>query len=108
MEKINIADRIRTFDKYWHSRMVAEFNQQAVRLVKMNGEFDWHRNDEQDELYLALRGMIHIEFEDESIVLNEGELFIVPRGRSHRLQSSQDAHLLSIAPRDFIHSDPGA
>lgn len=105
MEKINISEKLRTFDKYWQSKLVSEFNSQSVKITKMKGEFEWHQHETEDEFYLVLKGQLNIEFQKESIILEEGDLFIVPRNTNHRLIAAQDVHLLIIEPKSTLNID---
>lgn len=105
MEKINISEKLRTFDKYWQSKLVSEFNNQSVKLTKLKGEFDWHQHESEDEFFLILKGQLTIEFQNESIVLDEGDLFIVPRNSSHRLMAVQDVQILVIEPKSTLNMD---
>lgn len=107
MEKINISEKLRTFDKYWQSKLVSEFNSQSVKITKMKGEFGWHEHESDDEFYLVLKGQLNIEFQKESVVLEEGDLFIVPRKTGHRLIAVQDVHLLIIEPKSTLNIENG-
>ncbi len=99
MEKINISEKLRTFDKYWQSKLVGELNHQSVKLTKMKGEFDWHKHPGEDEFYLILKGQLNIEFKNDSVVLEEGDIFITPQNTPHRLLAAQEVHLLIIEPK---------
>ncbi|MGE0085717.1 MAG: cupin domain-containing protein [Desulfococcaceae bacterium] len=105
MEKINISEKLRSFDKYWQSKLVSDFNNQSVKLTKMKGEFDWHQHESEDELYLVLKGQLNIEFQNETVILNEGDLFIIPSGTGHRLIAAQDVHLLIVEPKSTLNMD---
>jgi mannose-6-phosphate isomerase-like protein (cupin superfamily) len=105
MEKINISEKLRTFDKYWQSKQVTDFNSQSVKLVKLKGEFEWHHHKAEDEFYLVLKGQLNVELEDESVVLDEGDLFVVPRNRGHRLLAAQEVHLMIIEPKSTLHGE---
>ena len=107
MEKINISEKLRTFDKYWQSKLVSEFNSQSVKITKMKGEFEWHQHETEDEFYLILKGQLNIEFQKEADVLEQGDLFIVPRNTGHRLIAAQDVHLLIIEPKSTLNIDNG-
>ncbi len=108
MQKVNIAEKFRVFDKYWQSKVVSEFNGQHVKLAKMKGEFEWHRHKSEDEFYLMLKGQLIIQMRDREVVLGEGDLFVVPSDRDHRIIAREDVHLLMIDPRSTAHSDASA
>ena len=105
MQKVSISEKLQSFDKYWQSKLVGEFNGQSMKLAKLKGDFDWHRHNAEDEFYLVLKGQLSIEFEKESVTLGEGELFIIPRNTGHRLSSPQDVHVLIIEPKSTMHMD---
>lgn len=105
MEKINISEKFRSFDKYWQSKMVGELNGLAVKAVKMKGEFEWHLHSGEDELYLVLKGNLGIEFKKETLSLSEGEIFIVARGNAHRLSAPQEVHLLIVEPKSTTNME---
>lgn len=98
MEKVNLADKFALFDEYWSPKIVAELNGQHVKLAKISGEFDWHHHDNEDELFLVIRGRMSIELPDRSVELEEGEFFIIPRGVKHRPTADKECHILVFEP----------
>lgn len=81
---VSLAEKLAAFDDHWAPRIVARYNDNEVRLVKVEGEFIWHKHDETDELFLILDGQLDMDFRDQTVTLNPGELLIVPRGTEHR------------------------
>lgn len=99
MEKTNLADAFDTFDEQWTPRLAGELNGQAVKLAKVEGEFDWHHHEDADELFLVISGEIRIELEDEpDVTLREEEFAIVPRGVEHRPVADTEAEILLFEP----------
>ena len=84
MHKINIPEKLSLFHDHWNPRIVGELNGQHVKLAKFQGEFVWHKHDEEDELFYVLSGEFRMEFRDHSVTLRENEFLIVPRGVEHR------------------------
>ncbi len=84
IEKINLAEKLDGFSDHWAPRIVARYNDHEVRLVKVEGEFIWHKHDDSDELFLILEGELDVEFRDRTVTLRPGELIVVPRGTEHR------------------------
>ena len=82
--KVSLAEKLGTFTEQWAPRIVARYNDNEVRIVKVEGEFIWHKHDETDELFLVLEGRLDIEMRDRVVSLGAGELFVVPRGTEHR------------------------
>jgi mannose-6-phosphate isomerase-like protein (cupin superfamily) len=96
--KINLAEKLTTFTDYWSPRTVAQFNNCDVMLVKVQGEFVWHKHDDTDDLFLVLKGTLDIQLRDRTINLQSGELYIVPRGVEHCPRAAEEVHLLLIEP----------
>jgi mannose-6-phosphate isomerase-like protein (cupin superfamily) len=84
MEKINLLQKFELIEDYWNPRVAGQLNGQEVKLVKFIGEFIWHHHDQEDELFLVVKGSFNMELRDQTIELNEGEMLIVPRGVEHR------------------------
>jgi len=100
--KVNLADKLASFDNHWAPRIVARYNDHEVRLVKVGGEFIWHKHDDTDELFLVLSGELDMEFRDRTETLRPGEMIVVPRGTEHRpVARHGETHLLLIDPRDM-------
>ncbi len=108
IDKVNLADKLESFSERWAPRIVARYNDNEVRLVRVEGEFIWHRHEETDELFLVLEGALEMEFRDRTVVLHPGELIVVPRGTEHRpCARSGEVKLLLIDPKDMPNTgDP--
>jgi len=104
MKKVNIAEKFKLFSDHWKPRVVGQLNGQHVKLVKLKGEFVWHRHDDADELFLVMSGELRIEMRDRDITLEEGEFFIVPRGVLHRSVAVEEAHALLFEPAGTINT----
>jgi mannose-6-phosphate isomerase-like protein (cupin superfamily) len=99
MSAINLANRLSTFSEYWQPRVVGSFNDHDIMVVKVKGEFVWHRHKDTDDFFLVLAGHITIQMRDGAVKLGPGELFVVPKGVEHRPMAEDEAHLLLIEPR---------
>lgn len=97
-DKINLADKLATFVEHWSPRTVTRLNEYDVMVVKVQGEFVWHKHDETDDFFLVLKGEIDIQLRDRTVTLGPGEMFIVPKGVEHRPVAREEAHLLLIEP----------
>ena len=101
-DKVNIPEKLASFSDHWAPRIVARYNDNEVRLVKVEGEFIWHQHEATDELFLVIEGVLDIELRDRTVHLEPGELFVVPRGTEHRpVSRSGETKLLLIDPRDM-------
>ena len=103
-EKISLADKLALFDELWQPKIVARFNDNDVRLVKVKGEFVWHKHDDTDDFFLVLRGHLTIQLRDRDVELDEGELFVVPRGVEHCPRADEEAAVLLIEPVGTVNT----
>ncbi len=105
MEKVNIAEKLKQIHDLWHPRIVGELNGQQIRLVKIRGdEFEFHRHEEEDEMFMVIKGTIVLEVEEQQIPLREGDFFIVPRGTLHRPVAMEEAHLLMFVTAKNVNT----
>ena len=98
MDQVNLAEKLATFSEYWQPRTVTQFNGHDIMVVKVQGEFIWHKHDETDDFFLVLKGHLTIELRDRNVQLGPGEVFVVPRGVEHRPVAREEVHLLLIEP----------
>jgi mannose-6-phosphate isomerase-like protein (cupin superfamily) len=96
--KVNLAEKLSAFTEHWAPRTVAEFNGHDVMVVKVRGEFVWHSHADTDDFFLILRGRLTLRLRDRDVVLNPGELFIVPRGVEHQPCAEDEVEVLLIEP----------
>jgi mannose-6-phosphate isomerase-like protein (cupin superfamily) len=99
-DKVNLPEKFETFSDHWAPRIVARYNDNDVCLVRVEGEFVWHKHDETDDLFLVLDGELDIELRDRTVTLGPGELFVVPTGVEHRPVARRgEVKLLLMEPR---------
>src|SRR3954470_20143295 len=104
MEKVNINEKLSLFKDHWNPRIVGQLNGQHVKLVKFQGEFVWHKHDQEDELFLVVKGRFRMEYRDCQVWLEEGEFVIVPRGIEHRPVAEQEVHVLLFEPAGTLNT----
>ncbi len=104
MNKVNINEKLSLFSDYWNPRIVGELNGQHVKLAKLKGEFVWHHHDNEDELFLVLKGELKIEFKDKTITINEGEFIIVPKGIEHKPVALNEVTVMLFEPGSTINT----
>jgi mannose-6-phosphate isomerase-like protein (cupin superfamily) len=102
--KVNLAEKLASIDDHWNPRIVAELNGQHVKLVKALGAFAWHKHDNEDELFLVVRGRFRMELRDRTIDLHAGELFVVPRGVEHRPVADEEVEILLFEPATTLNT----
>ena len=98
-DAVNLAQKLSTFSEYWRPKIISQFNDCDVMVVKAKGEFNWHRHDDTDDFFLVLKGTLRIELRDRDVILQPGELFVVPQGVEHRPVADEEVHLLLIEPK---------
>ena len=104
VEKVNIEQKLALFDEHWNPKLVGGLNGQYVKLVKFLGEFIWHHHDEEDELFLVVKGRFRMEFRDQNVWIEEGEFIVVPRGVEHRPVAEEEAHVLLFEPASTLNT----
>jgi mannose-6-phosphate isomerase-like protein (cupin superfamily) len=111
MDKINLAQKLSLINEHWKPHIVGELNGQQVKLVKFEGPFTWHHHDNEDELFLVVKGRFRMEYRegDEtapelSMWLEPGELVIIPRGMEHRPVADEEAHVLLFEPATTLNT----
>ena len=103
-EKVNLAEKFTLFTDTWSPKVVAELNGQHVKLAKLEGEFDWHHHQEEDELFLVVRGALSIHLRDRVIELAEGEFYVVPKGVEHKPIARGVAEVLLLEPASTLNT----
>ena len=104
VQKVNIAEQLARFSETWSPRIVGELNGQHVKLVKFKGEFIWHHHDEEDELFLVVKGRMRMRLQDRDIVLTAGEFLVVPRGVEHLPVADEETHVLLFEPVSTLNT----
>ena len=95
---IDLSEKLSTFSEHWSPRTVTQFNGCDVMVVKVKGEFVWHKHDDTDDFFLVLKGVLDIELRDRTITLGPGQVYVVPKGVEHRPVAKEEVHLLLIEP----------
>lgn len=104
MNKITLQEKFNLIHEYWTPKIIAELNGQYVKLARVKGEMVWHNHQNEDELFLVIRGELTIELRDRDITLTEGEIFVVPKGVEHRPIAREEAHIMSFEPIETKHT----
>ncbi|WP_407277072.1 cupin domain-containing protein [Tenacibaculum maritimum] len=104
MSVINIKDKFSLFSDHWSPKKIGELNGQQILLAKIKGTFVFHKHDNEDELFMVIKGSLDIEFRDKTITLNEGEFYIVPKGVEHKPIAKEEVHILLFEPLTTKHT----
>ena len=95
---INLAEKLSSFTGYWAPKIVGRLNENDLMVVKVKGDFVWHKHDETDDFFLVLSGRLDIHLRDGVVSLGPGELYVVPKGVEHKPFAAEETHLLLIEP----------
>ncbi len=98
-DKVNLAEKFALLQRPYEPGIVGYLNELKLQIVKVQGPFVWHKHDDTDDFFLVVRGRLTIHLRDRDVVLEEGELFVVPRGVEHCPKADEEAHVLLIEPR---------
>lgn len=90
--------------EYWSPRVVAALDDSYVKVAKVQGSLTWHSHDNEDELFFILKGTLTIEMEDKTVVLREGEVFVVPKGVRHNPIAEHECHVMLIERKTTLHT----
>jgi len=83
MKTVNLLNELERVDEYWSPRVVGAVNDQYIKVAKVKGTFTWHKHDDEDELFYVLKGQLIIEYENDRVTLNQGDIHVVPKGTLH-------------------------
>ncbi len=104
MEKVNLAEAFGRFAEHWSPKIVATLNDYDVKLAKVKGEFVWHQHADTDELFLVVKGKLRIRERNRDVELEEGDLYVVPRGVEHCPVAEDEAQILLLEPRGTVNT----
>src|SRR5271169_142123 len=104
MYTVNLLEKFAKFQDYCNPRVIGEVNDCLVKAVKLKGEFIWHHHEKEDELFLVTKGKLVIKLRDRDVTLNEGEIFVVPKGVEHMPVAEEECHVLLLERRGVINT----
>lgn len=109
MNKINLQEKLSLINDHWNPRIAGELNGQQVKLVKFKGPFTWHHHEQEDELFMVIKGRFKMEYRDDSgdeqaTWIEPGEIVIVPRGQEHRPVAEEECHVLLFEPATTLNT----
>ena len=104
MKKINLKEKLSKFSDHWSPKIIAEMNDYQFKLVKIKGDFVWHNHADTDEAFIVVEGKMKIEFENETVELNEGEMYVVPKGVEHKPRAETECKIMLVEPRGVVNT----
>ncbi len=104
MNPINIINKLEKIDEYWSPKIIAQMNDYHFKLAKIKNNFVWHKHDETDETFFVIKGKMKILFRDDEVNLEEGEIYIVPKGVDHKPMAEEECSILLIEPAGTVNT----
>ena len=101
---LNFEEKFSRFTEHWFPRVIAEMNDYQLKLVKVQGEFVWHKHPETDEVFTVINGVLSIEFRDGKVTLKSGEMFVIPKGVEHRPVAKKECKMMLIEPKGVVNT----
>ena len=107
-DKVDLAEKFAAFSEHWSPKIVGTVDDYEIKLVKVEGEFVWHKHDNEDELFLVIEGELTIALRDRDVVLGPGEFFVVPRGVEHKPSAAAECKMLLFERSSVLNTGDAA
>ena len=104
MKPVNIAQKLSLFSDHFSPKIIGELNENYVKLAKFQGEFVWHHHENEDEMFLVVKGRFRMEFRDRHEWIEEGEFIVVPRGVEHRPVAEEECWIVLFEPASTLNT----
>ena len=108
MEKVNLTQKFSLFSDQYKPKIIGEVNDAYVKLVKLQGEFMWHHHDNEDELFLVVKGELRMRVRENAaeheFIINPGEFIIIPRGVEHLPSADEETHVMLLEPKTTLNT----
>ncbi|MFT6556430.1 MAG: mannose-6-phosphate isomerase-like protein (cupin superfamily) [Sneathiella sp.] len=104
VKSVNLMEKFGQVNGYWRPHLVAEANGQHVRLAKLKNEFVWHSHEQEDELFIVIKGTLTVHFRDRDEIVKEGELLVIPKGVEHMPEAQDEVLLVNITKAETTHT----
>jgi len=104
MDVVTISKKLNLFQDHWNPRIVAELNGQYVKLAKLKGAFDMHLHENEDEMFLVIKGTLKMNLESETKTIREGEFIVIPKGTLHQPVAEEEAEVMLFEPKTTLNT----
>ena len=101
---INLDKKFKKFSDYWSPKVIGEMNDYQFKVAKVQGEFIWHQHLDTDETFFVVQGQLTIEFKDGSVDIEQGEMYVVPKGVEHKPTATKECHIMIIEPKGVTNT----
>src|ERR1700726_5264967 len=104
MEVVNLNEKLSKVHEHWSPKVIGELNDSYVKIVKFTGEFVWHHHEDEDELFLVVKGRLRMKFRDREVTVTPGEFVIVPKGVEHMPVADEEVQVVLIEPKTTLNT----
>ena len=104
MNSIDLLKKFDLFDELWTPKIISEVNEQYVKLAKIDGEFEWHSHQNEDELFFVVKGNLTLRFRDGEVNLKAGQMYCVPKATEHLPIAHEETWVMLIEPKSTKHT----
>jgi mannose-6-phosphate isomerase-like protein (cupin superfamily) len=104
MDVVNLKDKLSKVREHWSPKIVGELNESYVKVVKFTGEFVWHHHENEDELFLVIKGKLRMKFRDREVAVAPGEFIIVPKGVEHLPVADEEVEVVLLEPKTTLNT----
>ena len=104
IEKVNLKQKLGLIRDHWNPRIAGEVNDSYVKLVKLQGSFEWHHHDNEDEMFLVVEGRFTIKLKEGDVNVEEGEFVIIPKGTDHCPVAEHEVSVLLVEPKSTLNT----
>ena len=104
MNTVNLKQKLSLISDHWKPCIIGEVNDCHVKAVKFKGDFLWHHHENEDELFLVVKGRLRMKFRGHESIVNEGEFVVVPRGVEQCPVAEEEVHVILIEPKSTLNT----
>ena len=101
---VNFKEKLSLFSEQWSPKVIAQMNDYQIKIVKIQGDFEWHSHKDTDETFIVLQGDLRIDFKDGHVRLNKGEMYVVPKGVLHKPFALNEVEMILIEPSGVLNT----
>ena len=104
INKVNLSQKLTKVSDYWSPKVIAQMNNYHFKLARVKDEFIWHKHEETDETFFVIKGQLTIQLRDGEIIINEGEMVVIPKNVEHKPLAAKECHIMLIEPRETVNT----
>ena len=108
VQKVTLAEKFDSFTEQWSPKIVASIDDYDVKIVRIEGEFVWHKHDDDDEMFLVVDGAFDMHFRDNVVTLSQGEMIVVPKGIEHKPVAASECRVMVLEKSGVVNTGDAA